>query len=112
MAKLEFETKINETGEVVKTINKYNVPVGTGMTGGYGSDCYPYVVVRVGPSKIWVKRCEHGPNTKVWPEQDFPIFLDQPVGEEIELTPSKVRGWVHKGERFFFGARYYQDPSF
>jgi hypothetical protein len=112
MAKLvEHEVNLNGTGVMVKTINKYKVPVGAGMSGGFGSDCYPYVVVRVGPSKIWVRRAATGNNRVQWPDQDFPIFLNQPEGAEIELTLGKY-GWVNHGQRFSFGARYYLDPSF
>lgn len=91
------------------------IKVGDGMTEYIGSDCYPFVVVRKSAKCLYVKPVATGKNRVQWPNQDFPIYLDQPEGEEIELRFTERRGgagWVHGYAKFGLGAQYYLDPSF
>jgi len=93
-------------------VNEYGVEVGTPVTLGIGSDAYPGVVTRVTPKTVVVREVEHGPNQRVWPDQDFPIYLDKIAGGERVFRHTK-RGWRSHGLRLGIGtARYYQDPSF
>jgi len=92
--------------------NDYGITTGTPATLRSGSDSYPYVVSSVGKKVIYVRAVNHGPNKLVWPDQDFPVFLDQPYGDEVCLRKGK-RGWVNGGSRYSIGSSvYYQDPSF
>ncbi|MCA1806504.1 MAG: hypothetical protein LC687_01365 [Actinobacteria bacterium] len=86
--------------------------VGTEASFGCWTDTYPGIVTKVTPKTVTVQGVDHGPNQSVWPDQDFPILFDKPVGAPKVFRKTK-RGYKSNGWRVGFGsARYYQDPSF
>jgi hypothetical protein len=99
---------MKETKEI---INDYGIKVGTPCTYGCWTDAYPGMVVRVTKKLIFVKPVEHG-NKVQWPDQDWDVYLDKPVGKEMQVSNTK-RGFRSPCYSFSFGhARYYLDPSF
>lgn len=96
----------------METVNVDGIEVGTPASFGCYTDVYPGVVTKVTPKSVTVQEVEHGPNQRVWPDQEFPIYLDKPVGRSMVFRKTK-RGYHCHGYRVGFGtARYYQDPSF
>lgn len=97
----------------METGNVDGIKVGTPASYSPYTDVYPGVVVRVTPKTVTVQPVEHGANRCVWPDQDFPIYLDQPVGSPIVFRRTKRGYKSSSGYRASFGhARYYQDPHF
>jgi len=95
-------------------INDYGIKVGQGVTFHAGSDCYPAVVVGVTPKTFTFHQVEHGENRKVWPDQDFPIYLDRLESlSQDRLAKMTKEGWNCEGHSVSInGAHYYNDPSF
>ena len=95
------------------TVNVDGIEVGTEASYSPYSDVYPGIVVKVTPKTVTVQPVDHGVNRVQWPDQDFPILFDQPVGKPIIFRKVK-RGYRSAcGMRASFGsARYYQDPHF
>ncbi len=93
-------------------LNEYGIKVGTPCTYGCWTDHYPGVVVRVTKKLVFVKEVAHSNNKVQWPDQDWDVYLDKPVGKEKRVSMTKS-GFRSNGYSFSFGhARYYLDPSF
>jgi len=100
------------TKEEIKKIVE-GVPIGAGMTGTYWTDGQPFVVVRKTAQKLFIKEAKVGEHNRAqWPDQDWEVFLDQPIGPEISVSFIK-QGWkAANGMKMSWGARKYLDPSF
>lgn len=87
--------------------------VGMPATIKIGSDSYPAVVTKFTPKTISVRHIKHSNNHKVWPEQEFETFIDQPEGEEIRFWLNSKNQYKNGSSILSLGyAVYYQDPSF
>ena len=92
--------------------NDFGIEVGTPCCFSCWTDIYPGVVVRVTKRLIFIKRVRHGVNKLQWPEQDYDIYLDQPISNEIRVHKTK-HGFTGAGYSVSFGtARAYTDPHF
>jgi hypothetical protein len=96
--------------------------VGMGATYGYGSDSYPYTVVRISPSgkTLWVKRDEvlHLTGSDMSGDSTYVTMPNDDAPEE-QFTLRADGHWLPKGPRYarqrsltLGHRRYYQDPSF
>jgi hypothetical protein len=95
------------------TVNVDKIEVGTPATYSPYTDAYPGIVVEVTPKTVTVQPVDHGHNRCVWPDQDFPIHFDKPIGAPIVFRKTKYGYKSASGYRISFGtARYYQDPHF
>lgn len=94
--------------------NVDKIEVGTPASFGCWTDVYPGVVTKVTSKTVTVREVGHGPNQKVWPDQDFPVYLDKLTSREMIFRRTKDgRYRSANGYRASFGhARYYQDPHF
>ena len=96
-----------------KTKNIYGIEVGMPASFSPFSDMHPAVVTRVTAKTITLCEVAHGPNQVQWPDQDYPVYLDQITGSPRVFRATK-RGWQDKyGYRATVGvARHYRDPHF
>lgn len=89
--------------------------VGMGVTMGAGSDCYPYTVVAVSPSKksFTIQGDNHAPDEhheRVYGGHQSYSYSLNPNGSTLTARRGK-NGWVVNGRRIHLGSRrYYQDP--
>ncbi len=96
--------------------------VGMGATAGYGSDSYPYTVIKISANgKTLVVQADNhkpAPGFDYYSNQVY-TYTPNPEGETKTFTLRDNGRWVLKGEskkgglRLGLGhRRYYQDPSF